>query len=421
MLPGPVMLWRLASRSYEVPWSDTRAQVDRKAPLMLYPSSSSPAEVIGSLDAQLTPLADRLWAAVSDDDLVDGIAALVEHEAHLAAVRARMLAEIAAREIPRKQLSWASAGEWYAHLAGITRTAGHRAIAHATVLVGEREATLEAVADATVSGVQAGVICDAIDKLPTNPALRAEAEECLIAEAGHLDASQLAEAGRRIAAVVDPDRTERKAEADLAREERAAHLARELSITDDGAGGIRVRGRGTVEDGAVLRAALLPLTKPTPAVDPGGPDGANSVPEPDPRDHGARMWDALVEVAQHSLDTDRQPESHGARPRVSVLIDWQALRHQTGQATLTDDGLRLSHAAVRRLACDAGVLPVCLGTEGQVLDVGRTHRLVTAALWLSLVARDRHCTFAGCSRPPVMCHAHHIRHWADGGPTSLDK
>ena len=91
-----------------------------------------------------------------------------------------------------------------------------------------------------------------------------------------------------------------------------------------------------------------------------------------------------------------------------------------GAEATTDDGLRLSVAAVRRLACDAEIIPVCLGTDGEVLDVGRTSRLVTPALWRALVARDKHCAHPGCTRPPVMCHAHHIVHWADGGPTSLD-
>ena len=169
----------------------------------------------------------------------------------------------------------------------------------------------------------------------------------------------------------------------------------------------------------MLRAALLPLTKPVPSIDPDNPAG---VPEHDPRDHGARLWDALIGVAQHSLNTDLAPESHGARPRVSVLIDIEALRHDfeaAGQAAITDDGLRLSHAAVRRLACDADILPICLGADSEVLDVGRRHRLVTTALWVALIARDHHCAFPGCTRPPVMCHAHHIRHWADGGSTSL--
>ena len=60
-----------------------------------------------------------------------------------------------------------------------------------------------------------------------------------------------------------------------------------------------------------------------------------------------------------------------------------------------------------------------LGSKSQILDVGRLHRLVPLALWLVLVARDRHCAFPGCTRPPVACDAHHIQHWADGGVTSL--
>jgi hypothetical protein len=90
-----------------------------------------------------------------------------------------------------------------------------------------------------------------------------------------------------------------------------------------------------------------------------------------------------------------------------------------GDACPTETGLELSVAAVRRLACDADIIPGVLGSHGQVLDVGRAHRLVTMALWIALILRDQHCAFPGCTRPPTMCHAHHITHWVDGGPTSL--
>jgi hypothetical protein len=55
--------------------------------------------------------------------------------------------------------------------------------------------------------------------------------------------------------VVDPDAEDRKLERALDREERAAHLTRCLSITLDGAGGVRLNGRGSAEDGALLKAA----------------------------------------------------------------------------------------------------------------------------------------------------------------------
>ena len=75
--------------------------------------------------------------------------------------------------------------------------------------------------------------------------------------------------------------------------------------------------------------------------------------------------------------------------------------------------------ALQLAAADLSVIPSILGSASEVLDVGRTARLVRPAIWKALVVRDRHCRAPGCTRPPLMCHAHHIQHWADGGPTSL--
>jgi hypothetical protein len=58
--------------------------------------------------------------------------------------------------------------------------------------------------------------------------------------------------------------------------------------------------------------------------------------------------------------------------------------------------------------------------KSEILDVGRTTREIPPSIWRALVARDRHCTAKGCMVPPGRCEAHHIWHWEDGGPTSLD-
>ncbi len=87
---------------------------------------------------------------------------------------------------------------------------------------------------------------------------------------------------------------------------------------------------------------------------------------------------------------------------------------------VTADGVALTPTAVRRLACDAGVVPAVLGSDGAVLDVGRRTRAVGTALRHALVLCDDGCAFPGCDRPPSWCDAHHVRHWADGGPTDLD-
>ena len=109
-----------------------------------------------------------------------------------------------------------------------------------------------------------------------------------------------------------------------------------------------------------------------------------------------------------------------------VTIDLHQLQRQLQAACIgavagtLPGGQPMSAQAARRLACDAEVIPVVLGAASEVLDVGRAQRLVTTPIWNALVARDGHCVFPGCQRLPEACDAHHVIHWADGGPTCLD-
>ncbi len=121
------------------------------------------------------------------------------------------------------------------------------------------------------------------------------------------------------------------------------------------------------------------------------------------------------QTAQHGLDSDLPPDSHGAPTRLLVTTTLDALRDGLGSSLAHDALNELSVATIRRLACDAEIIPAVLGSTGEPLDVGRAKRLVTAAIWVALVLRDQHCGFPGCDRPPLMCHAHHIRHWITGG------
>ena len=83
-------------------------------------------------------------------------------------------------------------------------------------------------------------------------------------------------------------------------------------------------------------------------------------------------------------------------------------------------GLLLAPEVVRRLACDAAVIPTVLGSDGQVVEMGCAVRLFTGAQVRRLWLRDRGCTFPGCSMPAHWTDAHHLVHWADGGPTDLE-
>ena len=71
------------------------------------------------------------------------------------------------------------------------------------------------------------------------------------------------------------------------------------------------------------------------------------------------------------------------------------------------------------MLCDADISTVHLSTDLANLELGRLSRTVSTALWRALVARDQHCVARGCHRPPSQCQAHHVIHWANGGPTTL--
>ncbi|WP_234754403.1 HNH endonuclease signature motif containing protein, partial [Arthrobacter ramosus] len=75
-------------------------------------------------------------------------------------------------------------------------------------------------------------------------------------------------------------------------------------------------------------------------------------------------------------------------------------------------------ATLRKLACDADIIPVVLGGEGQVLDIGRASRIFPPQIRKAITARDKGCAFPGCTMPAPWCEAHHIEYWSRGGPTS---
>ena len=72
----------------------------------------------------------------------------------------------------------------------------------------------------------------------------------------------------------------------------------------------------------------------------------------------------------------------------------------------------------RRLACDASRIDAEEDAVGHVLNIGRKTRTVPPAIRRALEIRDPGCRFPGCTTHRYV-DAHHIRHWADGGETSL--
>ncbi len=116
--------------------------------------------------------------------------------------------------------------------------------------------------------------------------------------------------------------------------------------------------------------------------------------------------------------------AHARRvPEITILTDLQTLvsgLHGRGICE-TDNGVPLPVSTVRRLCCDAEIIPMVLGTDGVPLDVGRSARSVTPHQRRALRAMYRTCAHPDCTMPFSACKAHHIRWWwRDLGPTDLD-
>ena len=124
-----------------------------------------------------------------------------------------------------------------------------------------------------------------------------------------------------------------------------------------------------------------------------------------------RMADALAELIL-------EPKS-GRSPRTALLViaDYDAVHQELVNARLCD-GTPIPMGELRRLACDADILPAVFRAKTQKLWLGRKRRIATEAQRAALALRDMGCI--GCDANPAWCQAHHIQPWSWGGPTNLD-
>lgn len=211
---------------------------------------------------------------------------------------------------------------------------------------------------------------------------------------------ELARLAARFKHEVDPHDSEEKAR--RARREQKLHCSQTfegryvLSATFD------------AESGAIVKAALDGFTPlPRPVIDGELPESV-----------AYRRSEALTEICRQALAHGQGRGAGGEKPALTVTVDDEVLRDGIGYGTLAD-GAPIPSAAVRRLACDARIIPALYGTKSCPLDVGRSSRVVTPAIHKALVLRDKGCRFPGCGRPVSWTDAHHVIHWRDGGPTAL--
>ena len=187
----------------------------------------------------------------------------------------------------------------------------------------------------------------------------------------------------------------------------------------------------------------------------------------DRRTRSQKQLDGIIGAVKAALTTNTLPTTGGNRPQIIATINYRDLfphtstvtgvsgtgstgtgtdtdANRTGSTwtgTGTDTGAAgagggagnrspggagtgnfvftgpVAATTLRRIACDADIIPALLGTHGEILDLGRQTRLFTPAQRIALTARDQGCTFPNCTIPAPWCEAHHITYWSHDGPT----
>jgi 5-methylcytosine-specific restriction endonuclease McrA len=204
-------------------------------------------------------------------------------------------------------------------------------------------------------------------------------------------------------------RMDRKAET---REAARQHAGRALQVYQDEDGTVRIRGRLAPEVGALLLKALDAARETL------YQRRREQTPDADPPIMEQQQADALALLAETALHHGIDPGAPGERYQVVVHVDAAVLTDpdQAGQSVL-EGGMRVPAGTSQRLACDASRVVMRHDAEGRLLEVGARTRTIPPALRRALHHRDRGCRFPGCGLP--FGQGHHLRHWAQGGPTTL--
>lgn len=350
-----------------------------------------------------------------------------QHDLLLEAVRAdarldAWLRQAAAR-LDASEATWnthgTSTATWLADVANLTRRE-----ASALIAGGREQVRFDQVGEAALAGqvlpAQATAITHVLDQLPTEfpTATIEQAQRMMVEFARTHNSTELRRLTGRLLEVFSPETAEAAEAARLERELRLAQRNRHLTFTHDHPGSILIKGSLPV----VAAEPLIRIVEAYAAAEKRALDAVD--PNAEYVTPAMRRADGLLAMVNHHSQQALAPVHGGDRPRISVILSYDKLlktAHDNEQlaGTLAGSGEPVAPGVLRRLLCDADLLPVVLGGPSEVLDVGTSQRFVTAAQRQALEVRDGGCAFPGCDKPPQDCHAHHIVPWWQGGPTSL--
>jgi hypothetical protein len=330
------------------------------------------------------------------DRLGDEIAEL---SAHLEAATARLLTLI--REFDARR-GWGSGfrscAHWLSWRVGLDLGAARERVRVAHAL-----ATLPALAQALARGELSYAKVRALTRVATP---ETEARLLAVGRAGTAEHVERIVRGWR--------RVDQRA---MTHEANRQHANRSLTVRREEDGTVVIHGRLVPDVGDLLLRALDAAreTLYQRRHEAGSPE-AEPVPEAPTR--AQQQADALALLAETALHHELDPGAPGERYQVVVHVDASVLADpvRPGQSEL-EEGDHVSAETSRRLACDASRVVMRHDADGQVVEVGARTRTIPPAMRRALLHRDRTCRFPGCH--VRVGQGHHVRHWANGGPTTL--
>ncbi len=335
------------------------------------------------------------------------------------------LTSAGARKDAHKAAGAGSMASLVATEAGLSRRGAAKHLKLAAQL-DEAPVLAEQLSKPGMSTDKAAVVAKALDDLPIDlsAAERSAVETDLAEAAPGMLLEQLQHKARRAVEVVDRERADRIENQELVRQEETAVQAAEFWMTRPDEAGM-VKGGFTLDalTADMLRSALEAKTSPrrrnsTLDTDTGELTFEDATLDTPPS-YKERAGNAFADLLRH-LPTGEFGNHGGVAATLMITVSEDSLRGRCDTAGVTEHGTRVSAGQLRQLACGAGVLPAVLGTESQVLDLGRTQRLHSPAQRRALAHRDLGCAFPDCDRPPGWTETHHIKSWLHDGTTDLD-
>lgn len=371
-----------------------------------------------ALSASVTALAERPLFALDAATTRETVIALAELESKVTSLKYAVLAH--AEEVKvGADTGCTSTGVWAANATRSRKNVTAAQVRLATALSERWHKVRDALASGAMNPDQVRVVVTVLEELPDDldAALLVQAEQALVGYAAEFDPTELQKLGAHILTLIAPEVGEELDRKRLEEAERKAAQKRRLTLSFDGHGS--AHGRFTVPDaqGHMLEKLLLGFA---------APGHVNCTPDPDTetkrtwtkgRPSAQKLGEAFCELIEN-YPRRNAPTMGGTSATIVVATLFQDLKDGVGTATL-DTGGEISIAQVRRLACEAEIIPVVLGGNSEILDLGDGQRLYSTPQRTAMALRDKHCTARGCDWPPGLCHAHHDKEFSKGGRTDL--